>query len=302
VRAGEMGAAEPNSVLRPGFPADAYWLCWMRLSHFSSVTSDRDCGSCCSYLEIPTDMPGRSVATPTSYSYVATRQWHWLLAAQPPPWSAAAPCLEIPPRWTPRSAPRLLLGCAPARHPIILSYRHPQLPPCPPDRWCRTTTMMPVLSATAAARPWRPPLVDVSNGAGKPRQGSENLATGDISLDTQAQDTASAAPRCFGTTSWGRSPTQPIAHENPPAKFACRCCLTTGRRAARCGRRLMRRNRQENASGKHQDACSIRPGNRKAYPFNLLLIRTVGEPHWNSCLTNMLPHQHHRHMSCRIRG
>ena len=41
LRAGEMGAAEPNSVLRPGFPADGYWLCWMRLSHFSSVTSDR---------------------------------------------------------------------------------------------------------------------------------------------------------------------------------------------------------------------------------------------------------------------
>jgi hypothetical protein len=40
VRAGEIGAAEPNSaVLRPGFPADGYWLCWMRLSHFSSVTS-----------------------------------------------------------------------------------------------------------------------------------------------------------------------------------------------------------------------------------------------------------------------
>jgi hypothetical protein len=41
VRAGELGVAEPNSVLRPGFPADGYWLCWMRLSHFSSVTSDR---------------------------------------------------------------------------------------------------------------------------------------------------------------------------------------------------------------------------------------------------------------------
>jgi hypothetical protein len=25
----------------------------MRLSHFSSVTVDRACGSCCSYLEIP---------------------------------------------------------------------------------------------------------------------------------------------------------------------------------------------------------------------------------------------------------
>jgi hypothetical protein len=83
VRAGEMGAAEPNSVLRPGFPADGYWLCWMRLSHFSSVTSDRDCGSCCSYLEIPTDMPGRSVATPTSYSYVATRQAVALAAGSP---------------------------------------------------------------------------------------------------------------------------------------------------------------------------------------------------------------------------
>jgi hypothetical protein len=148
--------------------------------------------------------------------------------------------------------------------------------------------MMPALSATTAARPWRPPLVDVSNGAGKPRQGSENVATGDIMQDTQAQNTASAAPRCFGTTSWSRSPTQPIAHENPPAIFACRCCLTTGRRVARCGRRWMRRNRREKASGQHQAACSVRPENR--------------EPHWNSCLTNMLPHQHHRHMSCRIRG
>jgi hypothetical protein len=36
VRAGEMGAAEPNSVLRPGFPADAYWLCWMRLDEAES--------------------------------------------------------------------------------------------------------------------------------------------------------------------------------------------------------------------------------------------------------------------------
>jgi hypothetical protein len=66
VRAGELGAAEPNSVLRPGFPADGYWLCWMRLSHFSSVTSDRASGSCCSYLEIPDVMLIDELLTPTS--------------------------------------------------------------------------------------------------------------------------------------------------------------------------------------------------------------------------------------------
>ena len=27
VVAGELGATEPNSVLRLGFPADGYWLC-----------------------------------------------------------------------------------------------------------------------------------------------------------------------------------------------------------------------------------------------------------------------------------
>jgi hypothetical protein len=52
-------AVRSGARLRPGFPADGYWLCWMRLSHFSSVTSDRACGSCCSYVEIPDVMPIR---------------------------------------------------------------------------------------------------------------------------------------------------------------------------------------------------------------------------------------------------
>jgi hypothetical protein len=72
VRAGELGAAEPNSVLRPGFPADGYWLCWMRLSHFSSVTSDRASGSCCSYLEIPDSMLIDELLTPNYASTLVT--------------------------------------------------------------------------------------------------------------------------------------------------------------------------------------------------------------------------------------
>jgi hypothetical protein len=43
----------------------AIWLCWMRLSHFSSVTSDRACGSCCSHLEIPDSMLIDELFTPT---------------------------------------------------------------------------------------------------------------------------------------------------------------------------------------------------------------------------------------------
>jgi hypothetical protein len=50
VRAGEMGAAEPNSVLRRDFLRMAIGSAGVRLSHFSSVTSDRACGSCCSYM------------------------------------------------------------------------------------------------------------------------------------------------------------------------------------------------------------------------------------------------------------